>query len=114
MYNTKYCKVEYLPSRKAILCSWKSFCKGNDYRDVFRYATKLIDNFKPTIWITDARNGFKSNEQDSKWLLEEFVPKVIDSSIKKVVFIVDKKSPAYSEILEQKKALSRYFNVEVI
>ena len=41
MYNTPYCKVEYLKNKNAIFCEWKQFCKGDDYRNAFRYGAEL-------------------------------------------------------------------------
>ena len=114
MYNTLYCKVEYQKEKNAIFCQWKNFCKGNDYRNPFRYGAKLIKKHKPTTWITDTTNGFKNNEEDTKWLLEEFIPQMIDGSIKRIVFIIKDDSPLLGEILEQKEALRKFFEVELV
>ena len=114
MYNTPYCKVEYLQEKNATLCQWKQFCKGDDYRDPFRYGAKLIEKYHPNIWITDTTNGFENDEVDTQWLLEEFVPKMIESSIGKIIFIIQNGSPLMDEIMGQKKALGEFFEVELV
>ena len=86
MYETDYCKVTYLKEKNAVLCQWKQFCKDDAYRDPLRYGAKLIDKYKPTIWITDTTNGFESEAADTQWLLTEFVPNMIESSLEKIVF----------------------------
>ncbi len=48
------------------------------------------------------------------WLLEEIMPKFIESSLEKIVFIIAGDSPLMGEILGQKEALGEYFEVELI
>jgi hypothetical protein len=114
MYNTSYCKVEYLEEKNAILCQWKQFCKGDDYRNPFRYGAKLIEKYHPNIWITDTTNGFENDKADTVWLLEEFVPKMIESSIEKIIFVIKSDSPLMAEIIGQKEALEVFFEVELV
>jgi hypothetical protein len=114
MYITEYCEVKYLENENAISCQWKKFCKGDDYRDPFRYGANLIEKYHPNIWITDTTNGFENDEVDTQWLLEEFVPKMIESSIGKIIFIIQNGSPLMDEIMGQKKALGEFFEVELV
>jgi len=114
MYNSLFCKVEYVENKNAVFCQWKEFCKSDDYRNPLRYGAELIEKYKPTTWITDTTNGFESDEADTKWLIEEFMPKMIDSSIEKIVFIIKKNSPLMREIVGQKEALGVFFEVVLI
>ena len=114
MYETQYFKVNYLENKNAILCEPKQFCKGDDYRNPFRYGAELIENYKPTTWITDTTHGFENEEADTVWLLEEFVPKMMQSSIEKIIFIIKNDSPLMAEILGQKEALDVFFEVELV
>ena len=114
MYNTQYCKIEYQKEKNAIFCEWKQFCKGDDYRNPLRYGAELIEAFKPKTWITDTSNGLESEEADSKWLIDEFVPTMIDSSIEKIIFIIKNDSPLMDEILGQKEPLGEFFEVELV
>ena len=114
MYNTPYCKVQHLKEKNAIFLQWKKTCKGDDYRNPFRYGAELIEKSKPTTWITDTTNGFENEEADTLWLLEEFVPKMIDSSIEKIVFIIKNDSSLMGEIMGQKEALGEFFEVVLV
>ena len=114
MYNSSFCKVEYLENRDAILCEWKQFCKGDDYRNPFRYGAELIGQHNPTTWITDTTNGFENEEPDTEWLLEEFMPKMIVSSIEKIIFVIKNDSPLISEIMAQVDSLGEFFEVEFV
>jgi len=97
LYNTPYCQHQHLKEKNAILCQWKQFCKRTDYRNPFRYAIQEIEKHNNT-WITDTTNGFENEEVDTKWMLDEFVPSMINSSIKKVIFIIAKDSPLLEEV----------------
>ena len=114
MYDTPYCQLQHLKEQNALLCRWKQFCKGADYHDPLKFATQEIEKQQISTWITDTTNGFESDEADTKWLLEEFVPSMINSSIKKVVFIIAEDSPLMKEIKEQEAAFSRFFEVTLI
>ena len=114
MYNSKYCQLSHLKEQNAILCEWKAFCKGDDYRNPLKFATQEIKKLQISTWITDTTNGFESEEADTQWLLEEFVPSMISSSIEKVVFIIANDSPLLEEIKAQEVALGKYFKVELV
>jgi len=114
MYNTPYYTLQHLKEKNAILLEWKQFCKGKDYQEPFRYGLELIKKHNITTWITDTTNGFENEEADTMWLLKEIMPKFIDSSLGKIVFVISDDSPLMGEILGQKEALEKYFEVELI
>jgi hypothetical protein len=114
MYESSYCKVQYLNTKNTILCKWKQFCKGDDYRKPLLYAKEEIAKHNITTWITDTTHGFESDEADTKWLLDEFVPMMIESSIENIIFVIDSDSPLIEEILGQEVALREYFEVKLI
>jgi len=114
MYNTQYCKVEYQKEKNAIFCEWKQFCKNDDYQNPLRYGAELIKKHKATTWITDTTNGFESEEADTKWLIEEFMPTMINSSVEKIIFVIKNDSPLMEEILGQKEPLGEFFEVVLV
>lgn len=112
MFDTKFCKISYLERYDAVFCEWKKFCEKKDYREPLEFGLELINKKNATTWITDTTNGFESNPEDTAWLLEKFIPKTIDSSCKKIVFLIEDDSPLKAEIDAQAEALSKYFEVE--
>jgi len=114
MYNTPYCKVSHLKAQNTILCEWKQFCKGNEYRKPLLYTKDEIAKYNITTWITDTTHGFESDESDTKWLLEELIPMMIESNIEKIIFIIEKESSLMEEIQGQEVALSKFFEVRLI
>jgi len=114
MYNSDYCKIQHLKAKNAILCEWKEYCNGDDYRKPLLYAKDEIAKYNITTWITDTTHGFKNDDADTRWLLEEFVPMMIESSIEKIIFIITGESPLIEEIQGQEVALSEFFEVELV
>ena len=111
IYSTPYCQLQHLKVKNAILCEQKQFCKDDDYHELLKFAIQEIEKHQITTQITNTTNGFKSEEADTKWLLEEFVPSMISSSIEKVLFIIANDSPLMDEIKAQEVALGQFFRV---
>ena len=107
----KYCEINYIQEKDAIFCKWLQKCSGEDYRKPLKRGLELFKETKATTWITDTTNGFENEREDTLWLVEEFIPQTIQSSCKRVVFIIDAKSPLKEEIDEQSRALGEYFEV---
>ena len=114
MYESKFCKIEYLQDINAILCSWKEYCEFNDYREPLQYGLKLINENNAITWITDTTNGFQSTQEDNQWLATEFSPQTINSTCKKVVFIIKDDSPLKEEIELHSQLLKQFFEVELV
>ena len=114
MLNTQYCQIQHLKEKNAILLEWKQFCKGEDYQEPFSYGLELIKKHNITTWITDTTHGFENEDADTVWLLEEIMPKFIESSLEKIIFIIAGDSPLMGEILGQKEALGAFFEVELV
>ena len=114
MFESEFCKIEYIEKYNAVLCQWKKFCKSDDYKNPFEFGLKLIKEKNVTVWITDTTNGFENEPEDTQWLLKNFIPKTIDSSCDTIIFIIKNNSQLKNEIDEQTKALSQYFNVKQI
>jgi len=114
MYNSPFCKVEYLDNLHAVHCHWKQYCEGSDYRDALSYGLELIDKHEATTWITDTTNGFESREEDTQWLATEFSPKAIQSSCKEIIFIIKEDSPLKDEIKLHAQLLKQFFDVKLV
>ncbi len=112
MFETEFCKIQYLESHNAVFCQWQKFCNSDDYRSPLKFELKLINEKNATMWITDTTNGFENEPEDTLWLLENFIPKTINSSCETIVFIIQDDSPLKEEIEQQAKALSQYFKVK--
>lgn len=114
MFETEFCKIEYLKDKNAVLCQWKKFCSGNDYRNPLKYGLELINKHKATTWITDTTDGFESTPEDNEWMAKEFSPQAIESTCKRVVFIIKDDSPLKKEIELHSQLLKQFFDVKLV
>ncbi|MCB4749499.1 MAG: hypothetical protein LGB67_05450 [Sulfurovum sp.] len=112
MYNTPHCQITQIKEKNAILVKWKQKYSGDDYRNPFLYAMELVAKEQIDTWIVDTTTGFENEEADTKWLLEEFVPMMIESMIRRIIFIIAEDSPLHDEIEGQAMALREFFEVE--
>jgi len=114
MYETEFCKVEYLGARNAVLCRWKKRCSAEDYRSPLEFGLNLIREHQASLWITDTTHGFESAAEDTQWLLETFIPDAVGTSCDAVAFIIAEGSPLQEEIAQQSAALSHHFRVQTV
>ena len=114
MFETEFCKIEYLQNMDAVLCSWKKYCSSDDYREPLKYGLKLIHENNATAWITDTTNGFESMEKDNQWLATEFSPQAINSTCKTIAFIIKENSPLRNEIELHSQILKQFFEVRLV
>lgn len=112
MYESEYCRVDYMESLNAVLCQWKRRSTLADYRNPLRYGLRLLNEKEAVIWITDTTNGFECEADDMQWLQESFLPRTIESPCQTIVFILNDDSILKAEVEQHTRALSQYFNVE--
>lgn len=74
----------------------------------------MIEKYKAHTWITDTTDGFENDPADTQWLVEVYMPKLIDSSLKKIVFVIKEDSPLMDEIQGQVESLRQFFEVELV
>jgi len=48
MFESEFCKVEYLQNINAVLCTWKKYCEFKDYKEPLQYGLKLINQNSAT------------------------------------------------------------------
>ena len=113
-YSSDFCEVSYLEDKGAVLCRWKQFCQGDEYQNPLLFGLKILNETRCQTWITDTKNGFENRADDTRWLLEEYLPKTIDSSCERIVFLMKRESPLKDEIAQQAEALGQYFDVCIV
>ncbi|HHH19920.1 MAG TPA: hypothetical protein ENK86_05385 [Campylobacterales bacterium] len=79
-----------------------------------RYGLELIEKTKADTWITDTTYGFENELADTQWLIEEYMPQVIGSTINKIIFIIQQDSPLMREIEAHLEQLSSFFEVKLV
>ena len=111
MFDSEYCNVKYMIEDKVVLLTWKKFSGGENYRNPVKYSLEIFDSNKLSDFVVDVRNGFEDEKTDVDWVITEFLPKMADTSCKKVVFIMEVVNDIEGEMDMWTKEFSRYFRV---
>ncbi|WP_299826341.1 hypothetical protein [uncultured Pontibacter sp.] len=74
-------RVEVHEKPSLLYVHWKCHLEGDILKDKFLMLLKLIDKFKPERWLGNAKATYYTTIQDARWLLEEFIPVLVKSSV---------------------------------
>lgn len=111
VFESEYCRVEYLEKYNIVFLEWKKFCSGKNYREPVMFALNLLRGHKNSNFIFDARNGFEDDKEDVKWGFEFFIPEMAKTDCKRVSFIMNKVSGIEDEMNMWEKEFRKYFEV---
>ena len=111
MYESEFCKVEYLNDLNAVLVTWKKFCSGEDYRKPLLYAVQKMHEHPCSSFVADTRDGFEDDPADLQWIFDVFIPLARRTGCENVFFIIDRDNTLKEELDAQTGELKLYFNV---
>jgi hypothetical protein len=111
MYESEFCKVEYLNDINVVLVSWKKFCKGEDYRKPLLYAVARMNEHPCCNFVADTRDGFEDDPADLQWIFDVFIPLSYRTGCEHVFFIIDRDNTLKNELDTQTGELKQYFDV---
>lgn len=77
----QFYRVEIHESTAIIYVFWKCHLEGDILKEKFMMLLSLIRKFKPRRWLGNATATYYTTIQDARWLFEEFIPALIDSSV---------------------------------
>ncbi|MBP3415000.1 MAG: hypothetical protein J6L81_07385 [Clostridia bacterium] len=111
-YNSKFCDVCYDEQSNAAFVKWKSFCRGEDYRNPLRHAIKIMAEHDDCHYIADTRDGFENEEADTKWVFDVFAKEAYAAGCRYIIFIIDENESLKDELEGQSVELRKYFTVK--
>lgn len=111
MFDSEFCSVDYIENQNIILLTWKKFCCNNNYRKPVSYALELLQTYKGSNIIIDARNGFEDEKEDIEWGFSEFIPNMSKTDCKNVIFIMNEENDIENEMDMWSKEFMKYFKV---
>ena len=110
-FNSDYCSVKYIKEDNIVFLKWKKFACFDNYRQPTWFAYELLDNYKNSNYIVDARNGFEDDKADVKWGFEKLLPAMAKTDCKCVVFILNEVNEIEEEMDLWTKEFIKYFKV---
>ncbi|MBC5994048.1 hypothetical protein [Pontibacter cellulosilyticus] len=67
---------------------WKGFASSNEFRETVLRSLETVNKYKLTRWLADRRNMKAIRQQDQQWTVEEFIPKLLESPLRRMATIV--------------------------
>lgn len=113
-FDSEHCSVCYISEYNVVFLQWKKFSCGDDYRKPALFALSLLEKFKESNFIFDARNGFEDEKEDVEWGFNVFLPRMSKTTCKNVVYILNKVCDIEEEMSMWHKEFGKYFNVKKV
>lgn len=110
-FESEYCKVDYIEDYNTVIIKWIKYCELENYRAPTGFALKLLQNYKHSNLIIDARNGFEDNEKDVEWAFEYLLPEMSRTTCKVVIFIMNQSNDIEDEMNMWEIEFKKYFKV---
>ena len=114
MFDNEYCKVTYEPDANAVVLAWKKFSSFENYRNPSRYALEQLRVHKGSSFIVDARNGFEDEKEDVEWVLTEFLPYMVKTDCKNVIFVMNEVNHIENEMDMWTLEFGKYVTVKKV
>lgn len=67
---------------------WKGFASSSEFRATAQIALDFINRHGITSWLSDRRKMKAIRQQDQQWTVEEYIPKLLESPLRRVATIV--------------------------
>lgn len=67
---------------------WKGFASSNEIRETALKSLEIVNKYNLTRWLADRRNMKAIRQQDQQWTVEEFIPKLLESPLRRMATIV--------------------------
>jgi hypothetical protein len=80
-YQTPQAVVIWDEEISTAVLQWRSLATGENYRTVYEKLLELIKEKNATRTLVDTRLLRKSNPQDSAWLTQDWMPRLLQTSI---------------------------------
>lgn len=86
--SSKYIDIYFDEISKIGYALWKDFCSEEEYRNALLEEEKMVKNESLTLMIVDIRNFKGTSVANIKWTNDEVQPRLYNSTLKKMAFIV--------------------------
>jgi hypothetical protein len=88
LLDNEYAQLTLDQELNVLKLVWKSDCKSETYRFVYRNIVEATEKTKIKYYIADIRKLTMIAPSDRMWLQSEVIPKLFDNGIKKIAAIV--------------------------
>ena len=83
-----HCTIEYDSKFKCVIQTWEGFAGSQQFRESLLKTVDVFTTHTATSIISDTQHSNVVTEKDLEWGAKEIFPKLIESGLRKVAFIV--------------------------
>lgn len=87
-YETDAIRVSYDEEMQLGKGEWKGFVSSDELRNTALRSLEFINEHGITRWLSDRSHMKAIRQQDQQWTVEEFVPKLINSPLRRMASVV--------------------------
>lgn len=87
-YETEAIRVSYDKELQLGVGEWLGFISSNGLRTTALRSLEFVNEHRITRWLSDRRKMKAIRQQDQQWTVEEFIPKVLESPLRRMATVV--------------------------
>jgi hypothetical protein len=81
-------EVSYDEVLKAVEVQWKGFADTEQFKRVLEHALLMMRDYRCSVWISNMEKGKAVPKEAMEWLKNIFIPRTMQSGVKKMGFLV--------------------------
>ncbi|MBC5775713.1 hypothetical protein H8S95_16665 [Pontibacter sp. KCTC 32443] len=87
-YETDAMRVSYDEELQLGVGEWKGFLRSEELRKAGLDSLDFVNKHNITRWLADRRKMKAIRQQDQQWTIDEFVPKLMQSPVRRIANLV--------------------------
>lgn len=87
-FDTEYLYLGYDEDRKLAQAVWNGFLNSQEFRTASQACLDLLQEHQPINWLADNRKMKAIRQHDQDWFVQEVIPRLAQSSIRKMATLV--------------------------
>lgn len=89
-YETDAMRVTYDKEQQLAVGTWKGFVTSKELRKTALDSLDFVNEHQVTRWLSDRRNMKAIRQKDQQWTIDEFVPRLLQSPLRRLANVVSK------------------------
>ncbi|WP_347157562.1 hypothetical protein [Pontibacter chitinilyticus] len=87
-YKTEFIRVSYEEEWQLGVAEWNGFVSSGELRKAALNSLNFVHEKNITRWLADRRKMRAIRQQDQQWTVEEFIPKMMASPLRRLATVI--------------------------
>lgn len=89
-FDSKYLRIYWEEVPNHVRTEWHGFVHNDDFKEGLKRALELAREKKTRLWLGDLTDLKVLTQDDKQWIIEKWIPLLVELKIKKVAFVKPK------------------------